>query len=79
MLYTRILWATLGAPLATAVWLMTTGSRVPSAASGWHNQAFSTTSESTPPPAGCVDLSPSSSAPSAVTEFCVPGLVCCPG
>ncbi|WP_146249930.1 MULTISPECIES: hypothetical protein [unclassified Pseudomonas] len=71
MLYTRILWATLGAILATAAWLMTTGSRAP-AVSGSHYQTLSST-VATSPAVDCVDLSPSSGEP------CVPGPVLLPG
>lgn len=72
MLYTRILWATLGAILATAAWLMTTGSRAP-AVSGSHYQTLSST-VATSPAVDCIDLSPSSSG-----EPCVPGPVLLPG
>lgn len=75
MLYTRILWATLGAILATAVWLMTTGSRLPTVSSS-HDQALSS-SDAIAPAADCVDLSPSSSA--VTNDPCVPGPVLLPG
>lgn len=75
MLYTRIFWATLGAILATAVWLMTTGGRLPSVSSN-HDQALSRT-DAIAPAADCVDLSPSSSA--ATNDPCVPGPVLLPG
>ncbi|WP_300239599.1 hypothetical protein [Pseudomonas sp.] len=75
MLYTRILWATLGAILATAMWLMTTGSRLPTVSSS-HDQALSS-SDAIAPAADCVDLSPSSSA--TTNDPCVPGPVLLPG
>ncbi|MCO7611478.1 hypothetical protein NJH83_14665 [Pseudomonas chlororaphis] len=75
MLYTRILWATLGAILATAVWLMTTGGRLPTVSSS-HDQALSS-SDAIAPAADCVDLSPSSSA--VTNDPCVPGPVLLPG
>lgn len=75
MLYTRILWATLGAILATAMWLMTTGSRLPTVSSS-HDQALSS-SDAIAPAADCVDLSPSSSA--VTNDPCVPGPVLLPG
>ncbi len=75
MLYARIFWATLGAILATAVWLMTTGGRLPTVSSN-HDQALSRT-DAIAPAADCVDLSPSSSA--VTNDPCVPGPVLLPG
>ncbi|AZF16881.1 hypothetical protein C4J92_3404 [Pseudomonas sp. R3-18-08] len=78
MLYTRVCWLTLGAILATILWVMATGRHAPTALPDGFSHTFSSV-EYASLTSGCADLVPAPSASSANPAPCLPGPILLPG
>lgn len=85
MLYTRIFWATLGAILATVLWLVSSAGQGPGGHDArpsptWHAQVFSPAATPLTPTA-CADPAPASAPASepAAAAPCLPGPLLLPG
>lgn len=78
MLYTRVFWVTLGAILATILWVLATGRPAPTASPDGYRHTFSN-AERASSISDCADLAPSSSTSAAIPAPCLPGPILLPG
>lgn len=79
MLYTRIFWVTLGAILATVLWVLTTGINASAPSLSGYIHAFFGAEKTATSASVCADPVPSSSSASVILAPCLPGPALLPG